>query len=57
MLRFEIVDLIIFSIRKHYEYECASAFLIFVGKYKKYTFKWRVVYTVCDSAVISPLIQ
>ena len=38
--------------------QCAFVFLVYVRKYRKYTIdRWIVVYTVCDSAVISPLRQ
>ena len=38
--------------------QCASVFPIYVRKYRKYTIdRWIVVYTVCASAVISPLKQ
>ena len=46
----------------HHEYfwgrQCAFVFPIYVRKYRKYTIdRWIVVYTVCASAVISPLRQ
>ena len=38
--------------------QCAFVFPIYVRKYRKYTIdRWIVVYTVCTSAVISPLRQ
>ena len=38
--------------------QCAFVFPIYVRKYRKYTIdRWIVVYTVCASAVISPLRQ
>ena len=38
--------------------QCAFVFPIYVQKYRKYTIdRWIVVYTVCASAVISPLRQ
>ena len=38
--------------------QCALVFPIYVRWYRKYTIdRWRVVYTVCASAVISPLRQ
>ena len=38
--------------------QCAFVFPIYVRKYQKYTIdRWIVVYTVCASAVISPLRQ
>ena len=38
--------------------KCAFVFPIYVRKYRKYTIdRWIVVYTVCASAVISPLRQ
>ena len=37
---------------------CAFVFPIYVRKYRKYTIdRWVMVYTVCASAVISPLKQ
>ena len=62
MQGFEIVDLIFFCTRMHYEYlQCpkyASVFLIHVRKCWKYTInRWRVVYAVCASAGGSPLKQ
>ena len=62
MQGFEIVGLIFCCTRMHHEYflghECASVFLIFAPKYRKYTINlWRVLYAPCASAVISPLRQ
>ena len=62
MQGFEIVVLIFFCTRMQYEYflryECASMFLIFVRKYRKYTNnRGRMLYIVCASALISPLRQ
>ena len=38
--------------------QCAFVSLLYVRKYRKYTIdRWIVVYTVCASAVISPLRQ
>ena len=38
--------------------QCALVFPIYVRKYRKYTIaRWIMVYTVCASAVISPLWQ
>ena len=39
-------------------HQCAFAFPIYIRKYRRYTIdRWIVVYTVCASAVISPLRQ
>ena len=58
----QIIGLILFCTGMHHEYfwgrQCAFVFPIYVRKYRKYTIdRWIVVYTVCASAVISPLRQ
>ena len=58
----QIIGLTFFCTGMHHEYflgrQCAFVFPIYVRKYQNYTTdRWIVVYTVCASAVMSPLRQ